>query len=563
MPFRLPRSVRSVGRLQAIARVLTRHGFGHLVERLNLVRYVPFGRLRRAVKPVDVSETPSSIGRRLVMVCEELGPTYIKLGQMVSTRPDLLPGPVIEQLRRLQDHVAPFDSAQAKRIIADDLGAPVEQCFPDMDDEPFASGSIAQTYHARTGDGQRVVVKVKRPEIERVIRLDMHILRWIAETVERAMPEIAAYRPRMIVDEFERTIGREMDFLNEASATSRFAEAFHADPTMRVPQVRWDLSGPRVLTLEDLPGVSIYRMLEGTTDVRIDRDLVARNLVKAFLKQFFELGMFHADPHPGNLLISAPARIGLIDFGMVGQVDDELAGQMVIGLIAAVNKQVDVVIDVLADVGALGADSDRAELRRGLRELLDKYYGLPLKRLDMQTIFIEVTDLMRRHNVTVPRDFVLLGKSLVTVGGVALQLDPDLNLVEAIRPRIGEMLTKQFSADRVAKTIGLSIWHTLNILKNAPGQVRDVMRRLARGQWQVNVRHRNLDYLASELDRSSNRLAFSIVIAAIIIGSSWTITSDREIGLIPLSALGIIGYLFAGIMGLWLVVAILRSGRMS
>jgi len=544
--------------------VLTKHGFGHLVERLHLVRYVPLSRWRRAPEPLDAAEAPSSIGRRLVMVCEELGPTYIKLGQMVSTRPDLAPAGIIHELRRLQDHVAPFDSAEAKRIIADDLGAAVEQCFAEIEPEPFASGSIAQTYHARTTDGQRVVVKVKRPGIERLVRLDLYILRWIAETLERTVPEIALYRPVAIVDEFERTITREMDFLNEASATARFGEAFRDDPTVHIPQVRWDLTGPRVLTLEDLPGVSIYAILEGDADRGIDRRMVARHLADLFLKQFFEIGLFHADPHPGNLLISTTGRIGLIDFGMVGQVDDELAGQMVIGLIAAVNKEVDVVIDVLADIGALGVDADRSELRRELRELVDKYYGLPLKRLDLLTLFTELTDLMRRNDVTVPRDFVLLGKSLVTVAGVVLQLDPELNLVETIRPRLRRMLQIRFSPQRVSKTLGLSIWHVLNILKNAPAQIRETMRRMARGQLQMTIQHRNLEYLASELDRASNRLAVSILIAAIIIGSSWTIGSEKKlVGLVPLSAIGAIGYFIAGIMALWLVAAILRSGRMS
>ncbi|MBN1342687.1 MAG: AarF/ABC1/UbiB kinase family protein [Phycisphaerae bacterium] len=563
----LPRTVRSMNRLRTILRTLSQHGFGYLIDRLNLRSYVPLAGRFATVEPVGVEEHPAMIGQRMVSVCQELGPTFVKLGQMLSTRPDIMPAPIIAELRRLQDRVEPFDSTEAWRLIEEDLGRPPAELFEHIDPEPFASGSIGQVYHAIARDGSSVVVKVRRPDIEGIIQLDMHILRRLAELAERLMPELHVYRLGLIVDEFDRTIRRELDFVNEAAATSRFYEAFRDDRKIITPRVRWSLTGPKVLTLQRLVGASLEDVL-ADRDGGYDRTAIAKNLTDAFLKQYFELGIFHADPHPGNILISTGSRVALLDFGLVGQVDDELAGHLAVALMAAVKREVDVVIDVMADVGAIGPETDRLQLRSGLRELLEKYYGLPLKRLDLQTIFIEITDLMRRHDVQLPRDFVLLGKSIVTAAGVSLQLDPDLNLLEIIRPKIFEMAKKRFGPDHIFRTLGMGMWHTLSILKNAPSQIRDMMRRLSRGQMEVHVRHENLDNLIRELDRSSNRLSFSIVLAGLILSSSMLITmesgADQTLfGWFNLRFLGVIGYFVAFLMGMGLLWAIARSGRLS
>jgi len=563
----LPQTVRTMNRLRQIVRALTQQGFGYLVERLNLRRFAPLGGAFGAEEPVGAEAPLSLIGTRMVAVCQQLGPTFVKLGQMLSTRPDVLPAPIINELRRLQDRVAPFESAEAWKVIERDLGRPPGELFKRIDAEPFASGSIAQAYRAVTLDGYSVVVKVKRPDIEQVIQLDMLILRRLAGLAERVMPELNVYRLGMIVDEFDRTVRRELDFVNEAAASTRFHEAFKNDTHVFIPRVRWELTGSHVLTLEWIDGATLEQILT-STDNNYDRSAIAKNLTDAFLKQYFELGMFHADPHPGNLLICGDAAIGLLDFGLVGQVDDELAGHLAIALIAAVKREVDIVIDVMADIGAIGPDTDRMQLRRGLRELLEKYYGLPLKRLDLQTIFVEITDLFRRHDVQLPRDFVLLGKSIVTATGVALQLDPDLNLLEIIRPKIFSMAKNRLSPYRVTRAVGMGLWHTVNILMNAPAQIRDMMRRMAKGQMEFKVVHENIDNLAREMDRSSNRLAFSIIIASLILGSSMLVTMEKGsqeviFGLVNLRYLGFMGYFAAFLMGLGLLIAIARSGKMS
>jgi ubiquinone biosynthesis protein len=562
-PLQLTRSVRSLARVQQIARVLTQHGFGHVVERLNLRRYVslPWLRRRREITPVDTAA--SAIGRRLVLVCNELGPTFVKLGQMLTTRPDMIPEETLRELRSLQDHVDPFETKEARRIIEQELGAPIGEGYAHLDDAPFASGSIGQVYRASTHDGMDVVVKVKRPDIDQIVRLDLHILSWLAEAAEHLVPELEPLHPVQLVEEFGDALRREMDFINEASATARIHDAFSGDSAVHIPQVRWDLCGPRVLTLEAIKGQNLDTLM-ASRDPRVDCRTLAKRLADAYLKQFFEVGMFHADPHPGNILVTPPATIGLVDFGQVGVLSDELATQFLVLILAAVHREPDLIVDVLDDMEALGPQTQRTQLSRGVRMLLDKYHGLPLKRLDLRVVFAEASELMRHHDVSVPRNLVILIKALTTVTGVGLKLDPELDLVALLQPRMRQMVADRLAPPRLMKWAGITAWQGLSVIRWAPQQLKSVLRHLARGQWQFNVRHENLDRLTSELDRSSNRLAFSVVIAALIVGSSVVLSTQgtAEVFGISLRSLGGFGYLVAGVLGLGLVWAIFRSGRL-
>lgn len=578
----LPRTVRTFARLRVIAQVLSKHGFGHFVERLQLSRYVPSALWFRPERPVEEPEVDpvAAIGNRIVRVCEELGPTFIKLGQIASTRPDIFPPQILTALEKLQDDVTPFPTEQARRIFHDDTEVPVEKAFKSFADEPFASGSIAQVHRAVTHDGQEVVVKIKRPGIDQVIQLDMYVLQWMAERAEALFPELRPYRPKVIVEEFSQTIRRELDFIHEASATSRFYEAFKDDPNIHTPQVRWDLTGGSALTLEYMSGLHLKDALkepaetagggtaarpEGRRSSGINRKELAHNLSECFLKQFFELGFFHADPHPGNLLIRPPAGVVLFDFGMVGRIDDELVGRLVVSIVAIVKKEIEILIDVLADLGALGRQTDRLVLAADLRQMLEKYYGLPLHRLDLVTIFREMIDTVRRNDVTLPRDFVALFKSLATISGVVLQIDPDLNLLELLQPKLSKLLRERFSPQRMLRLAGLSAWHVFSILRDAPRFLRDTMRGMGRGQFQINIKHENLDHLASELDRSSNRIAFAMLVAATIIGSTMllSIATDFSVFGVPIRYLGFVGYAISFVMSAGLLVAILRSGKLS
>lgn len=565
----LPRTMKTFARLRVIAQVLSRHGFGHFVDQLHLGGILPgvgFLRRRPKVAPEPEELDPlESIGARLVKVCEELGPTFIKLGQIASTRADILPTPILEQLEHLQADVKPFPTEQARRIIEKDTGAKLADVFREMEDKPFASGSIGQVYRAVAHDGQKVIVKVKRPGIANLVRLDIYVLKFLASQAESLFPELRPYRPKLLIDEFTQALSRELDYINEASATQRFYDAFKDDPNIQTPAVRWDLTSPNVLTMEYLEGV---RFRDALTDAgpACNRRLLARHLAECYLHQFFELGFFHADPHPGNLLIQPPDGVVLIDFGMIGQLDEMMKERLVIGIVAAVKREAEVIVDIMADLDCLGPDTDRLALSRDLRAFIDKYYGLPLRRLDMSTIFRELIETVRRNDVTLPRDFVALFKSLAVISGVAIQLDPELNLVELIKPRLSRLVRDRFSRSRLVRMAGVSAWHLGAVLRDAPRLLREVMRGMGRGRFQVNIKHENLDYLARELDRSSNRLAASVIMSATIIGGTMLLSMERDIEILPhvsIRWLGFIGYAIASVMAVWLVIAIMRSGKLS
>lgn len=563
----LPRTVRTFARLRVIAQVLSRHGFGHFVDRLQLGGYLPsvnvFRRSKRAADLEDIDPL-EAIGRRLVKVCEELGPTFTKLGQIASTRADLLPPQVLRELEKLQADCPPFPPEQSKRIFRRDIGQSVEEAFSTFEEQPFASGSMAQVHRATTIDGQEVVVKIKRPGIEDTIRLDVYVLRFLAEQADRFFPELRPFKPIILVDEFTQALEKELDFVNEASATSRFYEAFKDDPNIHTPMVRWDLTGPSTLTLEYMSGSKFRDIVKGDGPA-VDKRALARNLAACFVTQFFDTGLFHADPHPGNLRIRPPNGVVLIDFGMVGQISEDLIDKLVIGIVAAVRKDVEILVDVLAEVDALGTQTDRMQLSRDLRIYLEKYYGLPIHRLDMSTIFAELIDTVRRHDVTLPRDFVAFFKSLSVVSGVILQLDPEFNLIEMLQPKLSGMVRERFSTRRLLRMAGLTSWHIGGILRDGPRLVRDMLRGIGRGRFQVNIRHENLDHLASELDRSSNRLALSIIMASTIMGGSMLLSMETQYRIlgVELRYLGFVAYALASFIAVWLVVAIIRSGKLS
>lgn len=554
-------TLRSSHRLGQILSVLVRHGFGHLVVSLRLERLVPFRKKLAHPAGANPREDLTVIAKRAADALEDLGPTYVKLGQAMASRPDLLPQEFLDAFRRLQDKCRPFEFAEVRRTIEHSLGAALEETFPQFETTPFASGSIAQAHYATTADGTEVVVKVRRPGIERTVANDVALLRTLADLLERHAPEYRMYRPRMLVDEFEHTLGQELDFVNEAAITSRFHETFAEDPTIRTPKVFWDQSAADVLTLQRLKGAAIGPGTDYEA-LGVNRQAAARHLLDAFFRQFFEIGLFHADPHPGNLMIRPPSSWSLVDFGQVGRMDEEMRSRLAMLLTAATNRDLDLVVDILDDLETLPEEIDRSHLKGNLAALLDKYYGLPIKRMRIGTVFEEVVSLARQHRVVLPRSFVLLGKSLATVGGTAMGLDPECAPIEIIEPKLRELLRRTISPGRMARSLGTNAYHLGNMLYHGPQMVRRVMRNLMRGKTRIIFHHDGLSHFIQELDRSSNRIAFSVVTAAIILGSSIIIRADVGPKWGDVSWLGLGGFVIAAMSGLWLIISIFRSGQL-
>ena len=555
--------LKSLGRLGHVASILTKHGFGWLAVRLRLERFVPFRkRLLPAPSAEDETVGPTT-ATRVARVLEELGPIYVKLGQVLGSRTDLLPPDFIEEFRKLQDRVKPFPTAEARAEIERELGGPVERFFDEFGPEPFAAGSVAQAYHARTKDGQAVVVKVRRPGIRELLEADIAILARLAQLAEHYVPEFRILRPVMMAEEFGATIRREIDFVGEASNTQRFREAFAENPSIRVPRVVWNLTRAGVLTLEKVEGLPIYAA-DALAAAGADRKALAAHLAECFMRQYFEMGLFHADPHPGNLVVQPPAVIGILDFGQVGRLSEAMRSNLATILLASLNREFDIVLDVLDDLGALTDDLDAEHLKGDLAAMVDKYAGVPLKRLDLKVLFEEIMSVARRHRIVLPRDFILLGKSLVTMGGVALDLDPDTSMVEVVRPRVHDLMAEKVSPKRLLRALTTSAYHLSALAEQGPRSLRQLARKVMRGRLQILFRHENLERFITELDRSSNRIAFAMIVAAAILGSS-ILMQARVPPMIPgtdMPVLGLLGFLVAGLMGVWLVIAILRSGRL-
>jgi len=570
--IRTPQRIR---RLAHIARVLARHGQAHIVHQLNLQRYLrSMHRFRRQPVPTRRVEAGLTPAQRLPIVLEELGPTFVKLGQMLSTRPDLLPEEYVRELGRLQDRVAPFPAAQAREAVESALGKPISVLFVEFADEPMASGSIAQAHAARLPSGERVVVKVRRPGVERMIRADLDLMQFIAERAER-VAELKIYRPRMLADEFARTLERELNFVTEASYTEKFGEIFRDNPRVRTPKVFWNYTTASVLTLEHLEGISVARRAE-LERMGVNLSELAATIADAFFTQYFRAGIFHADPHPGNILVRPDGSIGLLDFGMVGHIEDEMRALLGTGLIAIVRRQLDLVVDVYAEMGILPDDVDYAALKMDMVEMLDKYYGIPIKLVDMQRAFGDMMRVARAHRIIFPRDVVLLGKSLTMMAALTRQLDPDFNLARVVRPHALALAKEKFSPARTIKEMATMLWQISNLLRRLPREAGQLTRKVLQGRMQLVLRIPELEGLLSELDRATNRLAFSIIIGAVVIGSSFLIHArippffgqlpgigPRLHTIVPdLSVLGTAGYLVAAVMGLLLAWAIWRSGRL-
>ena len=558
---RINRNIRSIRRYRNILGILIKYGFGHVVEQLNIDYYLELGR-----RIVTLGTAPKNIDRlsqaeRLRLAMEELGPTFIKLGQILSTRADVIPREFIEEFSKLQDRVPSLPVEEIHEQISRELGMPMEDIFEDFSAVPIAAASIAQVHRARLRSGEDVVVKVRRPGIVEVIETDLDILSGLAYLVENHVPGGELYDPSGLVKEFRRTIYREMDFSREGHTIDRFAVNFEDDPTVYVPQVYWDFTGDSVLTMEYVEGIKVSE-LELLDSRGYDTKAIARNGANAFLKQVLEHGLFHGDPHPGNFFILEGDRICMLDYGMVGRLDETMKYRMVDFIMAVLQKDVDRIISLLLYSGELTDETDIKALRRDLTEFIDEYYEIPLKDIRVGKLLMDFVDMMTEYRIKFPSDMMLLGKALVTMEGIGRQLDPEFNMVEYLRPFMEKMVRERLNPASLSKDMFNVLQSYGSLFKNLPRDLKEFINRVNRNKFKIDLEHRGLEKLIADLDKSSNRLSFALVIGSLIVGSSLIIQSDKGPLLFGLPVLGILGYLIAGFLGLWLAIAILRSGRL-
>jgi ubiquinone biosynthesis protein len=554
------RTYRHLNRYQRILRVLFKYGFNDLVDRLHIDQYLESGLQMINRKP---REQIARLSRpeRLRLVFEELGPTFIKLGQLLSTRPDLIPAEYLDELARLQDEVPPFSLAEVHAIFREELGRSPDEVFHYFDADPLAAASIGQVHRARLDSGAEVVVKVQRPDIENVIAVDLEILAHLAGLMEQYLEEVQGHRPTAIVQEFARSLSREIDFAVELANVQRFARQFKNNTAIHVPLVYPELSTQRVLVMEYVLGIKAS-MAGQLREQGYDLPLIAERGATLVMEQIFVHGFFHADPHPGNLFILPDNVVCFIDFGQMGRLsrkDREDFTDLVLDLVAGDERTVvEGVLKVTVQLGEV----DRESLARDLGGLVDLYLYRPLGELEAGRILQDLLDLVTRHKLTFKPAFYQMMKALSTVEGVGLMLDPKLELIRLARPFMRRIRLERMRPARLAEEIARTGSGYLQLLRELPEELRTILRQLRGGRMRIEFEHRGLQALGAALDRVSNRIAFAIVLAALIVGSSLIVLSDIPPHWHDIPVIGLLGFLVAGIMGFWLLLSIIRHGRM-
>ena len=554
------RTYRHLNRYRHILAVLLKHGFGEVVESLRIDQYLEVG-LQLISKKRGPREEPLTRPQRLRKALEELGPTYIKLGQVLSTRPDLIPVEFTEELSKLQDSVPPFPFADAETIIQRELGAPASDVFDRIDTEPAASASIGQVHRARLKNGEEAAVKIQRPGIRAVIEVDLEIMLHLATLAERHVEELALHKPVTIVEEFARTLEKEIDFRIEAANIDRVAQGFLGDPTVYIPTVFREFSTAAVLTTEYVEGIKISNI--GELDAAgYDRRLLCSRGADIVLKQVFRHGFFHADPHPGNIFALPGNVICLLDFGMVGVVDRQTREMFVELVDSVVRRNESRAAQVLLQLTRWEQPPDLRQLERELSDFMGRHLYRPLKDIEVGKLLHDLLEIATRFQLRLPPDIFLMLKAISTVEAVGRMLDPEFDMIAKAAPFIEQVLMDRFKPQRVAEDVGDLAGRMLKFLHQFPKDLLDLAGLLRQQKLSLQIKHDGLEKVLATHDQISNRLSFSIVIAALIVGSALIVISKTPPLFYGISLIGIIGFLAAALMGIWLLVAILRSGRL-
>lgn len=559
--LRVNRNIRTIRRYRTILGVLIKYGFGHFVEQLNIDYYLELGKRLVTLDKIPKDLERLSQPQRLRLVMEELGPTFIKLGQLLSTRPDVLDTAYIDEFSKLQDKVPAVSFEEINAQIQRELGYPAEELFAEFSTKPLAAASIAQVHRGKLKSGEEVVFKVRRPGIVKIVETDIDVLMGLAYLIEQHVPTVALYDPVGLVKEFRRSIMRELNFTREGRTVDRFAVNFAESETVYTPKIFWDYTGDIVLTMEYVDGIKISA-LEELTAQGYDLKEIARRGADAFLQQVLDFGLFHADPHPGNVFILPDQVICMLDYGMVGRLGQDLKDQLIDLLQALLNRDVDRIISQLLYSGELTDDSDMKNLRRDLHDFIEDYYDIVLQDIKVGKLLTEFIEILTHHRIHFPADFMILAKALVIMEGVGRQLDPEFNMINHMRPYVNKLVFERFSPKNISEQAGRIVQAYSSLAKNLPQDIKEFVNRLNRNQFKIDLEHRGLEKLVTDLDRSSNRVSFAVVIGSLIVGSSLVMQIDKGPMILGFPLLGLLGYSIAGFLGLWLAIGILRSGRL-
>jgi ubiquinone biosynthesis protein len=553
-------AARDLGRLNEIAGVLVRHGFGDAIRRMGLADTLDrAGHALHHEHAADLSRVQPPVQVRLAM--EELGPTFVKLGQILAGRADLFGPEWITEFEKLHSHVPPLKIEDLRPQLREDLGAEPEAIFARFDVEPLAAASIAQVHRAQLKDGTEVVVKIRRPGIVKVIEVDLRLLDRLAALAERELPALKPYRLQQMVREFAKSMQREMDLAGECRNAERIAANMVAMPFIVIPRVHWAYTHERINVQDFVDGIPGGQLSRLTPEAGFDRSLLAKQGARAVLKMIVEDGVFHADPHPGNVFYLSGNRIAFIDFGMVGRLSETRREELLSLLLGLVERQSQAVADVLLDWTGNSGGADLSQLETEIEALVDQYHGAPIAKLSLGQMLSDVTAILRSHQLGLPSDLALLIKAFISLEGMGRGLDPGFHMTSEAMPMLRQVVRARYQPKTVAKRALHVLRRLLVTAEQLPHDISHLLRNARRGRLHVGIEVRHLKRVGDQIDRAANRMAMALVIAALIIGSSIVMTVSGGPSLFGLPVFGLMGFVGAVIGGLWLVRAIWRSNK--
>lgn len=550
------RFLKNLNRGREVVTVFLNYGFGDLMERLGLLKYLKWGRRMILQSKQDDVETLTS-ARRIRLALQDLGPTFVKFGQILSTRPDLVPADVIEELAQLQENVPCFSVDDVKKVIETDLGKPVNEIFAKFNEEPLAAGSLGQVHLAEDQFGRTLAVKVRRPKVIHEVERDLSLMLEIASLMEKHIPESQVFDPVGLVNQFARTVRKEMNYNREARTMREFANLFSDDARLHVPFVDEERSTDSVLTMEYIDGVHIDDR-DALKANGIAPQKIARQGAEIFLKQAFEFGIFHGDPHPGNLRVERNGTIALLDYGMVGFLEENRREQLVDLLISVAKHDVDLAVSTILEIGQPSQEVEQPLLHSDVRDFIDAYYGVDLGKLNIGRLLNDFVAILSNHGLRCPGDFMLLIRAMITLEGIGRQLDPGFNLSTVLAPVIEKLIKRRYDPKRIAERAVTDLKQLMRTAHDLPLHLGRTLKKASEGDLKVRFEHQGLDRLINEFDRSSNRIVVGLIVSSLVLSTALIIRVSSYESLwvaVPL-------FLASGFLSLWLVWGILRSGRL-
>ncbi len=546
------KTLTELGRFKDIVVILIKYGFDDLIDRLDVPGIELIKKMHKADRKLGTFE-------RIRCAVEDLGPTFVKFGQIMSLRPDLLPPRLIDELSRLQDDVAPVAFEEIKEAVEKSLGKPLEEVFSVFDAEPLAAASVSQVHRGvLKGNGAIVAVKVQRPGIRAKIKADLDIFAAVAEHLHERIEDLKTYDLPNLVRVTRRSLLRELDFTREAR-NMRIAGSYASEqPEIYIPEVYEEYGTENVLIMEYVQGT---RLKDLKNEAVADPPLLARNGLHAAVKQILEDGFFHADPHPGNLMITREERICILDWGMTGRLSERDRNELIDLLKSVVDKDGEALLHALLQLGSAQEAIDQRGLERELLDILDSYFSVAIKDMNIGRLLMAITELLRVYRLKLPPDLIMMIKALVTAEGTARLIYPELDVVSEARDHISSLAMERFKPESIWRSIRFSLSQFFSLHQEVPVRIVQILNKAGRGELTLGFRHENLRGLRDTLDNITNRLTFGIIIAAMIIGSSMIITTGIGPLLFGFPALGVIGYLISGVLGLWLVFNIIRHRK--